>query len=262
MIPEERRDYIYRYVYEKNIVSIKELIETMDVSHMTIRRDIQILEAEGKVLSINGGIKLNDRLMLELAYEDKAELHHKSKVAIGKIAAKMIEPGLTIYLDAGTTHFQIAREIMNTSCLQLTIVTNDYSICNYLMDKPHIHLYHIGGLVDQRNKSSIGSIAAQFFDSINIDIAFLSSSSWDVERGLSTPDEGKAMVKKAVMKASRRRILACDKSKYGKYGMFHVCQMKELTDVICDDLPDEVIQGLVQQGVEVHLAEKKQEAAC
>lgn len=262
MIPEQRREFIYRYVHEKNIVSIKDLTELMDVSHMTIRRDIQILETEGKVVSINGGIRLNERLMLELAYEDKAALNHKIKKHIGQLAATMVEPGLTIYLDAGTTLLEIAHMIVARNLFNLTVVTNDYTICNYLMDKPYIQLYHTGGLVDQRNHSSIGNIAAQFFNSVNIDIAFLSSSSWDIQRGLSTPHEGKAIVKKAVLQAARRRILACDSSKYGKYSMFHVCHTHEFTDIICDQLPDDVPEQIRSIGVQLHLTQLKQEAAC
>ena len=65
MIPEQRRDFIYRYVHEKNVASFNELAELMSVSHMTVRRDIQLLEEEGKVITINGGVKLNNQLKLE-----------------------------------------------------------------------------------------------------------------------------------------------------------------------------------------------------
>ncbi len=71
MIPEQRRDFIYRYVHEQNVASFMDLAELMNVSHMTVRRDIQILEAEGKVVAINGGVKLNNLLKLELAYSEK-----------------------------------------------------------------------------------------------------------------------------------------------------------------------------------------------
>lgn len=66
MLPSERRDFIYRYVHERQTVSISDLVELMNVSHMTVRRDIRMLEEEGKVLSISGGVKLNDVLRQEL----------------------------------------------------------------------------------------------------------------------------------------------------------------------------------------------------
>ncbi|ELM2312649.1 alkaline phosphatase, partial [Salmonella enterica] len=69
----------------------------------------------------------------------------------------------------------------------------------------------------------------------NIDIAFISTSSWDFEHGISTPDEGKMLVKQAVLASSRRNVLVSDSSKYGKYGMFHICQLDQIDDIICDE---------------------------
>ncbi|MBW7982003.1 DeoR/GlpR family DNA-binding transcription regulator [Enterobacillus tribolii] len=253
MIPEQRRDFIYRYVHEKNVASFNELAELMNVSHMTVRRDIQMLEEEGKVVAINGGVKLNNLLKIELPWREKAELHAGVKRRMGELAAMLIEPGQTLYLDAGTSLFEVAKAVAASNCFNLTVVTNDFSISHYLMDMPHITLYHTGGLVDQRNRSCLGKSAASFLRTINIDVAFLSSSSWDVERGMSTPSEGKASVKEAVLTVSRRRVLVSDSSKFGKYGMFHICGLEQLTDVISDtELPPEACRAIAEKGIKLH----------
>ena len=174
MIPEQRRDFIYRYVHEKNAASFNELADLMSVSHMTVRRDIQLLEEEGKVIAINGGVKLNNLLKSELPWREKAELNHDVKRKMGQLAAMLIEPGQTLYLDAGTSLFEVAKAVAASHCFNLTVVTNDFSISHYLMDMPHITLYHTGGLVDQRNRSCLGKSAASFLRTINIDVAFLS----------------------------------------------------------------------------------------
>ncbi|MDS7906255.1 DeoR/GlpR family DNA-binding transcription regulator [Klebsiella pasteurii] len=259
MIPEQRRDFIYRYVHEKNAASFNELAELMSVSHMTVRRDIQLLEEEGKVIAINGGVKLNNLLKSELPWREKAELHHDVKRKMGQLAAMLIEPGQTLYLDAGTSLFEVAKAVAASRCFNLTVVTNDFSISHYLMDMPHITLYHTGGLVDQRNRSSIGKSAASFLRTINIDVAFLSSSSWDTERGMSTPREGKASVKEAVLTVSRRRVLVCDSSKFGKYGMFHICGLEQLTDIVSDNrLPEDAQHTIASQGVKLHLVDSRE----
>ena len=261
MIPEQRRDFIYRYVHEKNAASFNELADLMSVSHMTVRRDIQLLEEEGKVIAINGGVKLNNLLKSELPWREKAELHHEVKRRMGQLAAMLIEPGQTLYLDAGTSLFEVAKAVAASHCFNLTVVTNDFSISHYLMDMPHITLYHTGGLVDQRNRSCLGKSAASFLRTINIDVAFLSSSSWDTERGMSTPSEGKASVKEAVLTVSRRRVLVCDSSKFGKYGMFHICGLEQLTDIISDNrLPENAQQTIVSQGVKLHLVDGREGA--
>lgn len=256
MIPAERRDYIYRYVHERNIVPINELAQELDVSHMTVRRDIQLLEAEGKVVSVSGGVRLNDAVKQELAYSEKASIHHNSKVAIGLAAAELVEDGQVIYLDAGTTTFEVARGIARKA--NLTVVTNDFTIAHYLMQYPQLTLFHTGGLVDVRNRSCVGQAAAALLASLNLDLAFISSSSWDLERGMSTPTENKVMVKQALLKVARRRVLVSDSSKYGKYGMFRICPLQALTDIISDGgLAEETAEQLRGQGLQVRLVARQ-----
>ena len=105
MIPEQRRDFIYRYVHEKNAASFNELADLMSVSHMTVRRDIQLLEEEGKVIAINGGVKLNNLLKSELPWREKAGVKEYLESKKGPLAAKLIWPGGTPYLGARTNSF-------------------------------------------------------------------------------------------------------------------------------------------------------------
>ncbi len=252
MIPSERRDFIYRYVHEYQIVSINDLVELMDVSHMTVRRDIRMLEEEGKVVGVSGGVKLNDALRQELPWQEKAQLHHRSKREISKFAASLVEDGQVVYLDAGTTTFEIARELGER--FNLTIVTNDFSIMQYLMKKSQLNLFHTGGQVDQRNHSCVGNTAAMMLQTLNVDIAFISTSSWDLIHGVSTPHEGKVQIKQTLLEIAKRRVLVSDSSKFGKYGMFRVCRLNQLDDIICDNqLPINDIQQLKEQDVNIHI---------
>ncbi|WP_127959457.1 DeoR/GlpR family DNA-binding transcription regulator [Serratia microhaemolytica] len=251
MIPSERRDFIYRYVHEYQLASIAVLAELMNVSHMTVRRDIRQLEEEGKVISVSGGVRLSDALRQELAYQEKAQLHHRQKRAIGQYAASIVEDGQVIYLDAGTTTFEIARHLAER--FNLTVVTNDFSIIEHLMNRPQLSLFHTGGRVDQRNFSCVGSCAAMLLQTLNIDVAFISSSSWDLEHGISTPYEEKVALKQTLLEVARRKVLVSDSSKYGKYGMFRVCHLAALDDIICDAaLPPDTQQQLMERGVRLH----------
>ncbi|MBD2811501.1 DeoR/GlpR transcriptional regulator [Xenorhabdus sp. Vera] len=232
MNPPERRDFIYRHLHEHRTVSISALVELLNVSHMTVRRDIHILEEEGKVISITGGIQLNDALRQELPWNEKALINHRYKRALGKYAASLVKDGQVVYLDAGTTTFEIAQVLAER--FNLTIVTNDFSITQYLMNKPQLNLFHTGGQVDKRNYSCVGNTAAMVLRTLNVDIAFISTSSWDLEHGISTPYEEKVFVKQMLLEIARRKILISDSSKYGKYGMFRVCPLSNLNDIVCD----------------------------
>ncbi|WP_340619739.1 DeoR/GlpR family DNA-binding transcription regulator [Xenorhabdus siamensis] len=252
MNPSERRDFIYRKLHECRTISISTLVELLNVSHMTVRRDIRILEEEGKVISIVGGVQLNDALRQELPWSEKALIHHHHKRAIGKYAASLVEDGQVVYLDAGTTTFEIAQILAER--FNLTIVTNDFSIAQYLMNKPQLNLFHTGGQVDKRNYSSVGKSAAMVLRTLNVDISFISTSSWDFEHGISTPHEEKVLVKQALLEISRRKILVSDSSKYGKYGMFRVCPISNMNDIVCDgQLPILIQQQLQELSLKLHI---------
>lgn len=252
MIPNERQDFIYRYVYENHTASINGLAAMMNVSHMTIRRDILMLEQEGKVVIVSGGIKLNDILRHEMRYSDKAMIHHRTKQLLGKAGAEIIDEGLVIYVDAGTTTFELAKHLGEK--FNTTIITNDFSISQYLMNKAQIKLFHTGGLVDKRNFSSVGISAANFIRTLNIDVAFISSSSWDATRGISTPYEEKAVVKQAVIEASAKKILLSDSSKYGKYGLYSICPLNQMDMIITDAfLPQDAKESISKSGVELKI---------
>lgn len=239
----ERRDYIYRYVHENRIAQYDALAEQMNVSHMTIRRDVRILEQEGKVRRVNGGIKLSELLHQELPYQEKSYLNHKLKKELGKCALQRIEEGSIIYLDAGTTMFEIARAI--PANFHLTVVTNDFSITQLLMTNPAIDLFHVGGRVDKRNYSCVGLSAANFIKALNIDLAFISASSWDMTHGISTPYEGKAVVKQTVISVANKSILVSDSSKYGKYGFYTVCALNGVDEIITDSVSVECKENLM-----------------
>lgn len=252
MIPSERQDFIYRYVYENGTASITDLVEMMNVSHMTIRRDIQRLEHEGKVVIVSGGIKLNDILRHEMRYSDKALIHHRAKQMIGKVGADLVHDGHVVYVDAGTTTFELAKVLGEK--FNITVITNDFSISQYLMNKAQINLFHTGGQVDKRNFSSVGISAANFIKTLNIDIAFISSSSWDAQRGVSTPYEEKAIVKQAVIDVSSKRVLVTDSSKYGKYGLYSICPLNKMDVIITDSyLPVSAQEIIKKQDIELKI---------
>lgn len=231
MIPAERQKLLLNLISQKGMASISQLMESLNVSHMTIRRDIQKLEEMGKVVSVSGGVKMQEHLSVEPTHQDKSLLFHPQKAQIGEYAATLIPTNTTIYLDAGTTTLEIAYRLIERE--DLLVVTNDFSIAHFLMTNGKCELIHIGGTVNKLNHSSVGELAGQFLRQLSIDIAFVSTSSWTL-KGLTTPDERKLPVKKALLDASSQKILVTDSSKYGKVATFHICPLTRLDRIICD----------------------------
>ncbi|EIN0285745.1 alkaline phosphatase [Salmonella enterica subsp. enterica serovar Newport] len=232
MIPQERYEFICRHVDENFSASIALLASLLNVSHMTVRRDIQHLEKNGQLKIVSGGVVSTRVLKEEDLYTDKMSVNAglKNKIAIS--AAAIITDGMTVFLDAGTSMLQLAKKLSDKS--DMTVITNDFSICHFLMKNSAATLYHTGGLVDKRNFSSVGMHTANFIKTFNIDVAFISTSSWD-KNGISTPYEGKALVKKAVIEVSEKNILLADSSKYGKKGLYAVCGLNVFDTIITDN---------------------------
>ncbi|PJG86106.1 DeoR/GlpR family DNA-binding transcription regulator [Conservatibacter flavescens] len=249
MIPAERQKKILNLIQQKSIASISELTDLLNVSHMTIRRDIQKLEDDGKVVSVSGGVQLLERLSVEPTHDDKSQLFQPQKEAIGIYAAQMIPPNHTIYLDAGTTTLAIAHQLVDRS--DLLIITNDFAIADFLMKYGKSELIHIGGSVNKSNRSSVGELAAQFLRNLSIDIAFISTSSWNL-KGLTTPNENKIPVKKAIIQSSTKNVLVSDSSKYGKVATFLLFGLNTFDYIICDKELIEYAQDAINE-MEVEL---------
>ncbi|UAY77237.1 DeoR/GlpR family DNA-binding transcription regulator [Pasteurella canis] len=231
LIPAERQKKILNLIHQQGIMRIANLVDIMGVSHMTIRRDIQKLEEKGKVISVSGGVQLLERLISEPTRDDKSLLFHQQKASIGLAAANLIPSNATIYLDAGTTTLEIAKHI--TEREDVLIITNDFGIVDFLIAHGRCDLIHTGGRVCKANRSSVGELSAQFLRNVSIDLAFISTSSWNLQ-GLTTPDEDKLPVKRAIVHSSQRNILVTDSSKYGKVATFLLYPLDTFDQIICD----------------------------
>ncbi|ASC77763.1 DeoR/GlpR transcriptional regulator [Serratia sp. SRS-8-S-2018] len=256
MIPVERHQQILALVSERGVVSIAELTERLGVSHMTIRRDLQKLEEQGAVQSVSGGVQAPERVASEPSHQAKEGMFSRQKIAIGRLAARQIPANSCIYLDAGTTTLALAKQIGERD--DLTVVTNDFVIAGFLIEHSQCRIIHTGGTVCRENRSCVGEAAAQALRGLFIDLAFISASSWSM-RGLSTPNEDKVMVKKAIVEASRRRILLSDTSKYGKVATYLALPIAAFDAIITDEgLPAAAREAIEQAGIALLTAEEEE----
>ena len=114
---------------------------------------------------------------------------------------------------------------------------------------------HTGGVLDHSNGSSIGPLAAATLRRLVVDIAFLSASSWDLERGVTTPSAPKIEVKRAAMEIASQRVLVTTSAKYGTYGTYRVASLDEFDVVVTDNgLSDAAVLRIRETGLDLDLA--------
>ncbi|WNW12268.1 DeoR/GlpR family DNA-binding transcription regulator [Pseudomonas sp. DTU_2021_1001937_2_SI_NGA_ILE_001] len=253
MIPDQRREQMLRQLRKHQVLSVHQLMEMFDCSHMTIRRDIALLEQQGRAYSVTGGVRIASQLHSEPSHQSKAVVELPQKQAMARLAASLLHPDMTVYLDAGTTTLEIVPHI--TALTGMTVVTNDFGIVQALADANHVDVIHTGGLLDHPNISSVGGLAAATLRQLATDIAFISTSSWDLQRGTTTPSALKVEVKQAAMQSASRSVLIATSSKYGTFGMYKVAALEQFDTLITDDaLTPAAADSIRHQRIELLLA--------
>lgn len=253
MIPVERQRTILRVLAEQGTASIADLVTLLDVSHMTVRRDIAALEAQGRVSSVSGGVALPSRLALDDSHATKAELRPGEKRAIARRAAEFVGPGNLVFLDAGTTTLAIAEEIADRA--DLVVATNDLVIARLLAERSTSELYLAAGQVDRANLSTEGELVADAIGRFNIDVAFLSTPAFDA-RGTSIASAAKRTVKDAIVDHATTTYLVTDSSKYGRVMAHRSVKLGRFEALITDSgLSEAARDSLAEAGLTVVLVD-------
>lgn len=253
LIPDQRREKLMRLLHRENVLSVAQLTELLGVSHMTVRRDIAALEHDGRAYSVPGGVRLVSSKHDEPTFASKAVSEQAEKAAIARVAEGLLHDEMSVYLDAGTTTGALVPAIRERR--GMTVVTNDYVIVNNLTGSMDVEVIHTGGRLDHTNRSTVGRLAAETLARLNTDLAFISASSWDLSRGVTTPSEAKVEVKLAALNGASGSVLMATSSKFGTFGMYDVVPLRRFDHVITDDgLPAAAAQGIRDLGVELDLA--------
>ena len=234
-----RRDTINAYIQDKGEARLKELEEMFpEVSSMTLRRDLIYLENKGEILRIRGGARKMSNLSssIEDVYSQRATVNMEAKIKIAKKAVNYIETGRSVFLDSGTTMMCLAKILPNE---ELSILTSGPNIGMEISknSKPSITL--IGGQLNRHNLCTSGIYALDFIKNINIDIAFIASSSFSMDGGFTCGNFNECELKKAVIKKARHKILLMDTSKLDKSLPYTFARLEDIDILICEkELPD------------------------
>ncbi|MGQ4516570.1 DeoR family transcriptional regulator [Streptomyces sp. DW26H14] len=253
LIPDQRREMLLKHLRHEGVLSVQQITQLFGVSHMTVRRDIAELEEQGLVYSVPGGVRIASGIRSEPSFTDKALTEQPQKQAMAREAATLVREGMTVYLDAGTTVLAMVPVLAEYS--GLTAVTNDFTTVEHLARFRHIDVVHVGGSVEPDNRSTVGPLAAATVRSLAFDIAFVSTSSWDLLRGVTTPSERKIDVKREAMAAAAQSVLVAGSSKYGTFGMYKVAPLGSFDVVVTDSaLAQAAADGIRAEGTDLRLA--------
>ncbi len=252
MLSAERLEWILERIEEEGTVEVKTLSEALEVSVVTIRRDLDKLTNLGKVFRTHGGASLWRPSTQEERYTEKAIANHESKTDIAKEAVSLLQNGMSIILDAGTTTMEVARQIVAKRMKGVRVLTNDLVIAYYLFTIPDVEVIMIGGNVTRDVGSTEGMFATDLLKQVHCDRAFIGTSGMSLDYLLYTPTEEKVALKRQMMASADQSVLLLDKSKLGRSGLYRFADVDQF-DVLVSDIKwsDGDRQGFKKKGVHV-----------
>lgn len=214
MLTEERFARILSILGSMGSVTVQQLMTELGASESTIRRDLNTLDAEGKLTKVHGGAILKSGIYSTRDDEviTRKEKNKEAKIKIAKYAAGLIEPGDFVYLDAGTT-----TELMIDYIEQkhITFVTNAITHAKKLAEKGFT-VYLLGGEFKAVTEAIVGEEAVATLGKYNFTKGFWGTNGVSVQKGFSTPEVKEAMVKKKSMESCRECYILADESKFNQ----------------------------------------------
>lgn len=244
MLARQRHELILDAVQREGSVRVRALADLLDVSDMTVRRDLDTLASRGLVDKVHGGAARVRALSTdEPGFDVKRGRQEDEKAAIARSAASLVTPGSSVGLTAGTTTWTLAKHLLTIE--GLTVVTNGPSVARvfYQSTRRDLTVVLIGG-TRTPSDALVGPLATNALASLHIDTVFMGVHGMDPELGYTTPNLAEAEVNTAFVRATRNLVVVADHTKWGTRGLAVIAPLKEADTVVADEaLPPEAISA-------------------
>ncbi len=232
MIPAIRQEKILEMLSDNEIMSTEEIMQSLDISVSTLRRDLMKLEQDKKINLLHGGGVRRAQKTVELNISTKLNLNKDTKEIIAKKAASFVEDGDVIFLDPSSTTYHMIPFLAEKN---ITVVTNGLSHINQLIALD-IPCMMIGGSIKKTTNSCIGPIAESTLQTLFFNKCFLGASGFSVASGITNHDINERVIKLLALRNSTHPYFLLDHSKYGSITMIKVADLDEYP-ILIDKIP-------------------------
>lgn len=257
MFAEERYMRIIEKVNEKGKITVTELSELLNVTPVTVRRDLEKLEEKRLLIRTHGGaISVGTELMgtrLEKSFSEKEEALVSEKERIAEAAATLVKDNESVMLTPGTTNMMLAKHLMHKP--GLTLVTNAVNIALHVCSYSDCEVILLGGHMRRKSLAAVGPIAEDALLRIRVDKLFLGVDGFDLTEGLTTPNLAEANMNRQMISIAREIIVVADHSKFGKVLFSHISSIDEVQTVVADaSLDSQYAKSIRDMGIRLILA--------
>ncbi len=254
MLPVERRNRILNLLRAEGVVRVNDLSETLDVSEITIRRDLEQLEVEGLLERTHGGAIFNQRIRLEPLYSEKHRTHQAEKRLIGTAGAGLVAAGDTLLVNSGSTTLQLFRHLALKR--DLKVITSNMSAFLEVQGAA-LELLLVGGSYRAQSNSLVGPLALLSLQQVFAGKCFIGVDGVSLKYGMTTPNLQEAEVARTMIERTHGQvIILADHSKIGVVADFVTAPLEKVDILVTDaGIHPEYADELRALGVEVIVAE-------
>lgn len=246
----ERHKYILDRLNEQGYVKVLEIAQELDVTTVTIRKDLKYLEEKKLLFRTHGSASpVNPHAPdMNIHIKEKQNSDKKRKIAIA--ATELIEKNDSIILGSGSSVYALAEQI--TGGKNLTVVTSSIHISYLLNTIDDISVIQLGGVLRKSSYSAVGETAIKAFDEIACSKFFMGVDGIDLDYGLTTSNIDEARLNRKMIQSSLKMIVLADSSKFGRRGFGKICNLDEVDVIITDSgISESTVKTLEESGIEL-----------
>ena len=246
----ERHQFILSKLKKEGKVNVLDLCMDLNVSSVTIRKDLKTLEDKNLLFRTHGGGTSSNPYTIDRPVNEKEKIRSEEKSGIGAVAAGLIEPNDCIIIASGTTVLSLAKHIKSEG--SLTVITAALNVATELNLHPDVEVLVLGGILRKSSSSATGMYAEKILDDFSCSKLFLGVDGIDPDFGLTTTHIQEAQLNRKMIAASQKTIVLADSSKFGKRGFGRICGLEDVEQVITDSgISDHMLEILKGMGIEV-----------
>ena len=231
----ERQDAIVNLINEHGFLSVEFLAQHFTVTPQTIRRDINALDDQGRVLRHHGGAAANGNSTSNLAYAERKIKLLAEKQRIANAIAQRISDHSSLFINIGTTTETIAHALLEKR--GLTVITNNLHVASILTAREDFQVMLAGGQVRNRDGGIIGDATVDFVSQFKVDVGIIGISGIDADGELLDFDPQEVKVAQAIIRHSRQVFLAADHSKFGRHALHRMGHLSQASHLFTDRQP-------------------------
>ena len=233
----KRQEKIIKLLSEQGEITIPTLSKLLDVTEMTIHRDLNKLESKNLLKKKRGGAIFIEK---DNAINHNNLLNEVKKIAIAEEAVKLIKDGDTVLFDNSTTAFEVAKKLNNHR--NLTVYTTSLNMANEIVKNKNIILYCSGGLYFRESTGFVGSAAIDFVSKLHVSKCIIGATGISGEYGITDPYISHIFLEKEIINAAEMVILVADHTKFGKVAIEKVAEIEDIDYIITDSKLDKNTQ--------------------